>query len=70
MNYNEFLIITTTYYELWSSKTEEGSEELVPDARLIDGNYTMTEEEFAQWGTDNFYVVECVANAKGFVIVK
>jgi len=59
----------TTYYELWSSKTEEGSEELVPDAKLIDGNYTLTDEEFAAWGTDNFYVVEVVADAKGFVIV-
>lgn len=69
LNFPTNATTATTYYELWSSKTEEGSEELVPDARLIDGNYTMTEEEFAQWGTDNFYVVECVANAKGFVIV-
>lgn len=54
----------TTYYELWSEK-EDGT----PDVKLIDGNYTLTPEEFASWGTDNFYVVECVADAKGFVIV-
>lgn len=48
----------TTYYEL---KTDEG-------AVLTNGNYTLTQEEFAAWGTDNEWVAECVAKALGVVI--
>jgi hypothetical protein len=64
LNFETNATTCTTYYELWS-ENEDGT----PAAKLIDGNYTMTPEEFAAWGTDNFYVVEVVANAKGFVIV-
>jgi hypothetical protein len=49
----------TTYYEL---KTDEG---LV----LSNGNYTLTEEEFAGWGYDNEYVAQCVASAIGVTIL-
>ena len=49
----------TTYYEL---KTDEGTV-------LTNGNYTLTEEEFAAWGTDNEWVAECVANAIGVTIL-
>ena len=48
-----------TYYEL---KTDEG-------AVLTNGNYTLTEEEFAAWGTDNEWVAECVAKALGVTII-
>jgi hypothetical protein len=54
----------TTYYELKSEGTEE-----VPAKVLSNGNYTLTEEEFAEWGTDNTWVETCVANAIGVVIV-
>jgi hypothetical protein len=47
-----------TYYEL---KTEEG-------AVLSNGNYTLTEDEFAAWGTDNTWVENCVAMAIGVTI--
>ena len=50
----------TTYYEL---KTDEG-------AVLSNGNYTLTEQEFAAWGEDNSWVTECVANAIGVTIIK
>jgi hypothetical protein len=49
----------TTYYEL---RTEEGTV-------LSNGNYTLTENEFAAWGTDNEYVTECVASAIGVTIL-
>jgi len=49
----------TTYYEL---KTDEGTV-------LTNGNYTLTEQEFAAWGTDNEYVAECVAKAIGVTIL-
>ena len=54
----------TTYYELKSEGTEE-----VPSKVLSNGNYTLTEEEFAAWGLDNEYVTECVAKAIGVTIL-
>ena len=50
----------TTYYQLLSDE----------DVVLSDGNYTLTEEEFAQWGQDNKYVDTCVANAIGVTIIE
>jgi hypothetical protein len=44
-------------------KTDEGTV-------LTNGNYTLTEDEFAAWGTDNEYVAECVAKAIGVTIIK
>lgn len=58
LNFETSATTCTTYYEL---KTEEGK-------ILSNGNYTLTEEEFSAWGTDNEYVAECVANAIGVVI--
>jgi hypothetical protein len=59
LNFATSATTCTTYYEL---KTEEGTV-------LSNGNYTLTEEEFAEWGTDNTWVETCVANAIGVVIV-
>jgi hypothetical protein len=59
LNFETSATTCTTYYEL---KTEEGTV-------LSNGNYTLTEEEFAEWGTDNTWVETCVANAIGVVIV-
>ena len=59
LNFETNATTCTTYYEL---KTDEGTV-------LSNGNYTLTEEEFAAWGTDNEWVTECVANAIGVVIV-
>jgi len=60
LNFETNAINCTTYYEL---KTDEGKV-------LSNGNYTLTEEEFAGWGFDNEYVAECVANAIGVTIIK
>ena len=59
LNFPTDAITATTYYQLL---TEEGTQ-------LRQGNYTMTEEEFAQWGTDNSYVNQCVADAIGVVLI-
>ena len=59
LNFQTDATTCTTYYEL---KTDEG-------AVLSNGNYTLTEEEFAAWGFDNEYVAECVANAIGVTII-
>jgi len=60
LNFETSAITCTTYYEL---KTDEGKV-------LSNGNYTLTESEFAAWGTNNEYVAECVANAIGVTIIK
>jgi hypothetical protein len=37
--------------------------------QLAQGNYTLTEEEFAAWGTDNNVVNEYVAAAIGVTLI-
>ena len=59
LNFTTDATTCTTYYEL---KSEEG-------AVLTNGNYTLTEEEFAAWGEDNKHVETCVANAIGVTIL-
>ena len=60
LNFETTAVTCTTYYEL---KTDEGTV-------LTNGNYTLTEEEFAAWGLDNAWVTECVANAIGVTVIK
>jgi hypothetical protein len=60
LNFQTDATTCTTYYEL---KTEEG-------AVLSNGNYTLTEQEFASWGLDNSWVAQCTANAIGVTIIK
>jgi len=59
LNFETSATTCTTYYEL---KTDEG-------AVLTNGNYTLTEQEFAAWGTDNTWVETCVASAIGVTII-
>lgn len=40
-----------------------------PAKLLSNGNYTLTEAEFAAWGEDNTWVETCVANAIGVTIL-
>jgi len=46
----------TTCQTYWQLLTDEGKQ-------LAQGNYTLTEEQFAAWGQDNNYVNQCVADA-------
>jgi len=59
LNFPTDATTATTYYQLL---TEEGTQ-------LRQGNYTLTEEEFASWGTDNNVVNQYVANAIGVVLI-
>ena len=45
--------------------------ELLTDEGLIcaNWNYTLTDAEFKDWGNDNTWVEQCVANDKGIVIL-
>ena len=60
LNFETSATTCTTYYEL---KTDESTV-------LTNGNYTLTEDEFAVWGEDNTWVENCVAQAIGVTIIK
>ena len=59
LNFTTEATTCTTY---WQLLTEEGKQ-------LSQGNYTLTEEEFATWGTDNNVVNEYVADAIGVTLL-
>ena len=59
LNFETSATTCTTYYQLL---TEEG-------VQLRQGNYTLTEEQFATWGTDNSVVDNYVAEYLGVVII-
>jgi hypothetical protein len=57
-----FATDATTCTTYWQLLTEENKQ-------LAQGNYTLTEEQFATWGTDNNVVNEYVANAIGVTLI-
>jgi len=59
LNFPTDAVTCTTY---WQLLTADG-------LQLSQGNYTLTEEEFAAWGTDNNVVNEYVANAIGVTLI-
>jgi hypothetical protein len=59
LNFETTAVTCTTY---WQLLTEDGKQ-------LSQGNYTLTEEQFKEWGTDNSVVNEYVAEAIGVVII-
>ena len=59
LNFDTTATTCTTY---WQLLTEKGQQ-------LTQGNYTLTEEQFEQWGTDNSVVNEYVANGIGVTIL-
>ena len=59
LNFTTEATTCTTY---WQLLTEDGKV-------VADDNYTLTEEEFAAWGTDNNYVNQVVAAAIGVTLI-
>jgi len=59
LNFETTATTCTTY---WQLLTEDG-------VQLSQGNYTLTEEQFLTWGTDNSVVNEYVAEAIGVTIL-
>jgi hypothetical protein len=59
LNFATNATTAVTYWQLFSEDNES----------LLDGNYTMTEEQFNSWGTDNNVVNEYVAEAIGVTII-
>jgi hypothetical protein len=59
LNFPTNAVTCTTYYEL-----------LTEDNKMLsNGNYNLTEEQFADWGEDNTWVNQCVAEAIGVTII-
>lgn len=60
-----------TYYELVevTETTDANGNVITNNKQLANGNYTLTPEQFASWGEDNFYVVQCVATHLGITLV-
>ena len=58
----QFETTAVTCQTYWQLLTEDGQQ-------LSQGNYTLTEEQFASWGQDNNVVNEYVAEAIGVVIL-
>jgi hypothetical protein len=59
LNFETTATTCTTY---WQLLTEDGKQ-------LSQGNYTLTEEQFVTWGTDNNVVNQYVADAIGVVLI-
>jgi hypothetical protein len=59
LNFPTDALTCATY---WQLLTDEG-------LQLSQGNYNLTEEEFAAWGQDNNYVNQCVANAINVTLI-
>jgi hypothetical protein len=60
----------TTYYELVEvTETTVDGNIVTSTKSLANGNYTLTPVQFAAWGEDNMYVVECVAEHLGITLV-
>jgi hypothetical protein len=59
LNFETTAVTCTTY---WQLLTEDGKQ-------LSQGNYTLTEEQFVTWGTDNNVVNKYVADAIGVVLI-
>jgi hypothetical protein len=57
-----FTTEATTCETYWQLLTEDNKQ-------LSQGNYTLTEEQFAAWGTDNNVVNQYVADAIGVTLI-
>jgi len=59
LNFETTATTCTTYWQLLTEESQQ----------LSQGNYTLTDEQFAAWGQDNNVVNEYVAEAIGVVIL-
>ena len=59
LNFETTATTCTTYWQLLDADGKQ----------LAQGNYTLTDEQFESWGTDNNVVNEYVADAIGVVII-
>lgn len=69
LTFDSDALTATTYYELVEvTETTVNGNVITNNKTLISGNYILTEAEFAAWGNDNTYVVECVAGHLGITL--
>lgn len=63
------------YWQLYAQLVKPGEESdeqpvKYPGPLLLDGNLTMTEQEYSQWGTDDTYVIDWALGKLGFIEIK
>jgi hypothetical protein len=56
----------TFYWQLFTEVQNE-EEENIPGTSILDGNLTMDQETYAQWGTDDEYPVNWALDQLGFI---
>jgi hypothetical protein len=56
----------TFYWQLFTEVQNE-EEENIPGTSILDGNLTMDQETYAQWGTDDEYPVDWALDQLGFI---
>ena len=59
LNFTTDAVTCTTYYKLTT----------VDDKMCLEGNYTLTEQEYNDWGEDNSYIDQIIANLLGVTII-
>jgi len=52
-----------------TSTNEEGVEEVVPGAMLLEGNLSFPQEQYDQWGTDDSHVTNWAANELNLTVI-
>ena len=58
----------TFYWQIFSeTQNEEG--DLIPGASLMDGNLTMDQQTYNNWGSDDSYVTTWACNELNFTII-
>ena len=58
---------TVTFYWQLFTEIENDKQEFVPGACILDGNLSMDQETYAEWGTDDEYPIDWALNILGFI---
>ena len=59
---------TVTFYWQLFTEIENDKQELVPGTCILDGNLSMDQETYAEWGTDDEYPIDWALNIASFKI--
>jgi len=59
----------SVFEETQNGQTEEGTPTMGPGKLILEGNITMNQETYNNWGTDDEYVIDWALNELGFIKV-
>lgn len=60
---------SVTFYWQIFSETQNEAGDLIPGASLMDGNLTMDQQIYNNWGSDDSYVTTWACNELNFTII-